>query len=107
MQKFVKVATLREIHENSGKRIVVNGIEIAIFKRANSLYALNNVCAHQHFSLLHEGALVELTVTCPMHGWTYDMCTGISTTGQGKVATYAVKTEGDDVLVEVPIEEGL
>ena len=105
MEKFIKVAMLNEIHENHGKYVVVNGIEIAIFKRNGSLYAINNVCAHQHFSMLHEGELKDLTVTCPMHGWTYDLQTGTSTTGQGKVATYPIKSEGEHILIAVPDEE--
>ncbi len=105
MKKFIKVASLKEIPEHCGKKVTVNDLEIAIFKRNGTLYAINNVCAHQHFSLLHEGELSELTVTCPMHGWRYDLQTGISTTGQGRVASYPVKSDGQDVLIELPVEE--
>jgi|ERR1041385_5292133 NAD(P)H-dependent nitrite reductase small subunit len=103
MPDYVKVASLKEIHENCGKLVRINDTDVAIFKRAGKLFAINNVCAHQHFSMLHQGILENLTVTCPMHGWTYDLQTGKSTTGQGKVATYNIKVEGEDILIEVPV----
>ena len=83
----------------------VNGEDIALFKRNGEYFAVNNVCAHQHFSMLHQGMLEECTITCPMHGWTYDLRTGKATTGQGRVATYNVRVQGQDVLIEVPFKD--
>ncbi len=98
---FVKAATISQLHEKRGKLVTINEVDIALFLRDGKIFALNNVCAHQHFSLLHQGAIEGLTVTCPMHGWTYDLTTGKSTTGQGRVPCYNVKVVGDDVLVEI------
>ena len=98
----VKVATIDQIREAKGFVVVVEGNEIALFKRNGELFALNNSCAHQHFSVLHQGKLDGCTVECPMHGWTYDLRTGMATTGQGRVATYAVTTKGNDVYIELP-----
>ncbi len=64
-------------------------------------YAIDNVCAHQHFAMLHQGILEDLTVTCPMHGWTFSLETGRATVGSGRVKTYAVKVVGDEVWVEL------
>ncbi|MBI1806489.1 MAG: Rieske 2Fe-2S domain-containing protein [Ignavibacteria bacterium] len=102
MSQFVKVASAPQIHENCGIVIHCNGLDIALFKRNGEYFAINNICAHQHFSMLHKGKLDGLTVECPMHGWIYDLQTGLSTTGQGKVARYRVRVDGDDVLVEIP-----
>jgi len=65
------------------------------------VYALNNVCAHQHFSVLHQGEICAKQVSCPMHGWTYSLDSGIATTGNGRVKTYPVKIQGSDVFVGV------
>lgn len=98
---FTKVASLDNLHERRGTLVTVNGKDIALFKHGSSVFAINNVCAHQHFSMLHEGLLDRFEVTCPMHGWKYDIRTGGSTTGQGKVTCYGVKVVGDDVFIEV------
>ena len=99
--RFLKVAKLSEIREDRGKLVQVGELAIALFTRNGELFALNNVCAHQHFSLLHQGMVEGCTVTCPMHGWTYDMRTGKATTGEGRVAVYNVKVQDSDVLIEV------
>ena len=99
---FRMVARVDDLHEQSGTLVTVDGEDIVLFKRGGGVYAINNVCAHQHFSMLHQGSVCDFEVTCPMHGWIYDMRTGDSTTGQGKVAAYAVKVVGREVFLELP-----
>jgi nitrite reductase/ring-hydroxylating ferredoxin subunit len=99
---FIKVTTIDQLHEKRGKLVTVDGEDVVIFKRANDLFAINNVCAHQHFSMLHQGSVEEYEVACPMHGWVYDMRTGKSITGQGRVSSYKVKVVGEDVFIEFP-----
>jgi len=41
-------------------------------------------------------------VTCPWHGWEYDVKTGISVNNpSARVATYPIVVEGADIKVEV------
>lgn len=100
--EFVKVARFSEIGERRSKRIKVEGEEIALWRVDGRIYAINNVCPHQHFSMLHQGALDGVFLTCPMHGWTFSLVDGTPRTGNGRARTYAVKVEGDDVYVEMP-----
>jgi len=99
---FVRVTRLSAIPEGRALKVTVGGIEIALWRVRGRLYAIGNVCSHQHFSELHHGTLAGLTVTCPMHGWTYSLETGVALTGSGRVPTYRVRTDGDDVYVEEP-----
>ena len=47
-----------------------------------------------------EGELEGTIVTCPWHGWTYDITTGVSPDDSDcAVERYDVKVEGDDVMV--------
>ncbi len=99
--EFVKVARIAEIPERGSKLIRVEDNDIALFKVEGKLYAINNVCAHQHFSALNKGTLSGLQVTCPMHGWTYSLETGKAVSGDGRVKTYEVKVEGENVYLQV------
>ena len=94
-----RVASLQDLKEKKGFLAKVSGEEIALFKIEGECFAIGNVCPHQHFSKLHEGELKGFTVTCPMHGWTYDLHTGISTNGSGKVKTYEVEIRRDEVFI--------
>jgi len=39
-------------------------------------------------------------VTCPLHGWEYDVRTGSNTINPAaRLSTFPVRIEGDDVLV--------
>lgn len=105
MSEFVKVANVAEVAEGRGKFIRVNDDEIALFKVGGRLYAINNVCPHQHISALHQGTLDGLKVTCPMHGWTYSLETGEAVGGSGRVQTYEVKVLGQNILVRIDREE--
>jgi 3-phenylpropionate/trans-cinnamate dioxygenase ferredoxin component len=98
---FKKLLTYSEIREKSAKSVSVGDIDIAIFKVEGKIYAMKNICPHQHFSHLQEGEIIDGAVSCPMHGWTFDLATGVSRTGQGKVTIYPVQIQGNDILVDI------
>ena len=49
--------------------------DIAVFNFDGKFYALSNVCAHKG-GPLNEGMFEKYLVTCPWHGWKYDVRTG-------------------------------
>jgi nitrite reductase/ring-hydroxylating ferredoxin subunit len=105
MIQYVKAAELAEFSNDRSKRVVINETELALFFIKGKFYAVQNECPHQHYSSLHEGILDGLELTCPMHGWTFDLSTGKATVGGGRLKRFAVKVEGNDVLVEAPGSE--
>ena len=99
---YVRVARFSDIAEGKSLRVKLGDEEVALWRVRGKLFAIGNVCAHQHFAELHRGILSGLTVACPMHGWTYSLETGIAVEGSGRVPTYAVKVEGDEVYIGRP-----
>jgi 3-phenylpropionate/trans-cinnamate dioxygenase ferredoxin component len=98
---FLKVATRAEIPEGTGKVVEAGGRQIALFNAEGKFYAIENTCKHRG-GPLGEGELYGTEVTCPWHGWSYDITTGANLDDPNiKVGCFAVKVEGDDVLVEV------
>jgi nitrite reductase (NADH) small subunit len=77
-------------------------VDIALFAVDDQVYAVRNDCPHQHFSMLHEGMLHGCELTCPMHGWRFDLRIGGATTGGGQLKRFQVRVLGDEVWVEVP-----
>lgn len=101
MSQFVKVAKKSEIPEDTGKKIEIQGQEIALFKKDGKICAIHSVCPHQG-GPLEEGGVHEGKVMCPWHGWEFDIVTGeCSFNDSIKVPTFKVKEEGDDVYVAV------
>lgn len=101
MGNFVKVAHTSEILTGQGKCVEVEGKRIAIFNVDGSYYAIDDVCPHQG-GPLGEGELDGTVVTCPWHGWEFDVTTGVNRDdSEVQQQQFAVKVEGDDILVEV------
>jgi len=98
---FTKVARVGEIQVGRSKKIMVGDFEIALWNAKGRIYAINNVCPHQHFSSLHEGTLEGICVTCPMHGWTFSLDTGKAISGGGRASVYSVEIRGDHVFVDI------
>ena len=99
MANFVKVAQTSEIPAGQGKCVEVEGRRLAIFNVDGSYYAIDDVCQHQG-GPLGEVELSGKIVTCPWHGWEYDVTNGINTFDTDlKQEQFQVKVDGNDILV--------
>ena len=98
---LVQVAKVADIPEGEGRIVDANGQEIALFHKNGKFFAINNTCPHQG-GPLGEGFLEDCVVTCPWHGWQFDVTSGESKMPPGmKIQTYAVEVKGDNVFVEI------
>lgn len=96
---FVKVATRSELLPGTGKLVLAHDKPIALFNANGEFYAVNYICPHMG-GPIGEGRLSGYVVACPWHGWTFDVRTGLPDhPGGHSISAYAVKLEGDDVLV--------
>jgi nitrite reductase/ring-hydroxylating ferredoxin subunit len=102
MEGFVKIARTSELYSTRGISVRIDDEEVALFQIGSEIVAVRNDCPHQHFSLLHQGSLRDFALTCPMHGWTFDLRTGAAISGGGNLKTYSVKVVGEDVWIERP-----
>jgi nitrite reductase (NADH) small subunit/3-phenylpropionate/trans-cinnamate dioxygenase ferredoxin subunit len=102
MPNFVKVATVSQVAPGAGMVASVNDKEVAVFNVDGTFYAIDNVCKHRG-GPLGEGELEGDTVTCPWHGWQYNVKNGVCLTKDGiKMDSYQVQVEGEDVKIALP-----
>ncbi|MFB6160581.1 MAG: Rieske (2Fe-2S) protein [Haloferacaceae archaeon] len=112
-----RVAAAAELDE-PGSRIIVDvaGQEVAVFNVGDDLHALPNFCPHQAAPLC-EGELTGRmvvgddgwsweyvkegeAVTCPWHGWKFDVTTGKNIKDEAvAVPHYEVEVADGDVYV--------
>lgn len=76
--QWVRVASSEDLAEGSAIEAVAGGKILAVFRADSELYALDGMCAHQGGPIA-EGAVEAGCVTCPWHGWQYELNTGIQT----------------------------
>lgn len=105
---FVRIAAAAEIPPGSGRAYPLGRYEIAVFNVAGEFYALENSCPHQGGPIA-DGWLEGPEVTCPWHGWCFDVRSGKMTLGDfARIGRFAVEVRGGDVYVDPePLPESL
>jgi nitrite reductase/ring-hydroxylating ferredoxin subunit len=99
---FVKVATVAEVPENSVLEVSIGEDFYAICNVDGTITALSGVCLHEG-GPLGQGNIAGGRLVCPWHGWEFDCRTGVNSYDSSEcVATYTVKVEGSDILLQVP-----
>lgn len=96
------VARLYELPPGRMRYVEVDGLPIALANVGGQIYAFSDSCRHEG-GPLSSGVLIDDTVTCPWHGWTYSVRTGkaiVPPIGI-RIATYPVRVDGQDVYVAV------
>jgi nitrite reductase/ring-hydroxylating ferredoxin subunit len=102
MPEFVRVAAENEIAPGTSREVELQGRVVALFNVAGKLCAIDGICPHAG-GPLGEGTLEGTVVTCPWHGWQFDVTTGRSPRNPACVQrSYEVKVEGGEILVAVP-----
>ena len=101
MSDPIKVAEVSDLNPGECKTVVAGDRELALFNVAGTLHCIDNVCPHRG-GPLGEGVLDGSVVTCPWHGWRFDVCTGVSPViPTAKVDKFEVVVEGNDVKVKL------
>lgn len=102
---FVRVGSRRDLAPGTARAAVVGRYEVAVFNVEGAFYALENVCPHQGGPLA-DGWLEGPVITCPWHGWCFDVRSGAMTLGDfARVPRFEVRCSGDDLFVATePLE---
>lgn len=101
---FVNVGPAVEFREGRGRRVRVEGVDVAVFRVDGRLFAIADGCPHMGASLA-DGVVVRGRVVCHWHGWTFDL-----RTGQGDerpwacAAVYEVRVDDGQLWLKPPPE---
>lgn len=102
MSNWIEVTQVTDVPVGTGKEFTVGGRVVALFNVDGTFHAIDGICAHAG-GPIGDGALQGCIVTCPWHGWQYDVSTGaMCLNEQIRLESFAVKLEGELVLVELP-----
>ncbi len=98
---WVEVCDISEMKEGFANiAMLANGERVAVYLQEGKLSAISNACAHQN-GPLGEGKVIRCLVTCPWHGFQYNVTDGRSPAPfTEKVPTYNIRLEGDVVKVD-------
>jgi nitrite reductase (NADH) small subunit len=99
---FIRIAGVSELPEpGRAAEFHVNQRMICVANLNGEYAALDNVCLHRG-GPLGQGVVEGEKIICPWHGWEFHARTGEVAHGDPvKLKTYAIRIEGDDVLMEL------
>ncbi|MBI5745995.1 MAG: nitrite reductase (NAD(P)H) small subunit [Nitrospirae bacterium] len=123
--KMIKAGKISDIPEGEGRVFRSGRNEIAVFRLAAEIQgssgqgsqgsripsnprilepssivvAIDNRCPH-HAGPLADGIVSGDLVICPLHGHKFNLKTGESTGDEGKIKTYPVFVDGEEVFME-------
>jgi nitrite reductase (NADH) small subunit len=94
---FERVGRVEDVPLYEGRVASVDGRRIAVFRLADGFVALDAACPHMGGPIA-DGIVGDSCVTCPLHGWRFDLRTGAPAGGgatAGVQAHEAVERGGE------------
>ena len=103
---WIDVAGVDEFSNTQAKEVLVGEYVIAVFRDGDSFYALDGLCAHQGGPVakgeLSQTDAGKTCVTCPWHGWQYELATGIQTVNRQPLQrTFRVRERSGRIEVQL------
>jgi nitrite reductase (NADH) small subunit len=96
-----RAAKVSEIPVGSIKEVLLAGKPVALANVGGTFYAINNTCLHRG-GPLGQGQLDGPVVTCPWHGWQFDVTTGKAVMNPSAgVACLRTEVQGDEIYVDL------
>lgn len=106
MELQLKLADKKDILP--GKGIVVrayDGTEVALFNLDGEIFALENICPHMG-GPLGDGDVDGETVTCPWHGWQFDIKNGDCQNMPGENAKrIEIEVIGEEIFLKQDVQD--
>jgi nitrite reductase (NADH) small subunit len=97
-----RIASVVDCPPGNSLEAVAGERVVALFNVSGEFFALDGVCPHQG-GPLSEGELSGCVVTCPWHGWQFDVRTGQHQFSRSVVQPrFETKIEDGSVWADIP-----
>ena len=99
--QLLRVGRCDDVPLLEGRSVHIAGHRIAVFRTEAGWRALAAACPHEGGPLA-DGIVAESCVTCPLHGWRFDLDSGQAVNADASVAVYEVTERDGELWVELP-----
>jgi len=101
MANWIRVARSVDCPPGAALEAVAGERILALFNVAGTIHAIDGICPHQG-GPLGQGMLEGCIVTCPWHGWQFDVTTGQNQLNPRIVQDcFDARVEGEWILVNL------
>lgn len=96
-----QLCDVTEVPDGTSREFLIAGRVIALFHSQQQWFALDGMCAHQGGPIA-QGQLSGKCITCPWHGWQYDVSNGTNLlTGKQMLDSFPVEQRDQQVWVQL------
>jgi len=101
-RQWTRITTTENVPPLEGRSVTIGGVDLAIFNLGDRFAAIENQCPHKGGPLC-DGIVSGTEVVCPLHGWRFDLNTGLAVRASlpACVTTFPTRVENGIVLVDV------
>jgi nitrite reductase (NADH) small subunit len=102
MTGYTRVGRSADIPLLEGRSVAVAGRRVAVFRLPEGFVALDSVCPHSG-GPLSDGIVADNCVSCPLHGWRFDLRSGAPTGGGATsgVTAHTVRERDGELYVRL------
>jgi len=101
VSSLTRIGRASDVPLLEGRSVIVDGRRIAVFHTADGWRALAGVCPHEGGPLA-DGIVAKRCVTCPLHGWRFDLDTGVAVNADARVASYEIVERRGELWLRLP-----
>ncbi len=100
---WISAGLLTEIPEGAVRSIILGGEKVLLSRNGATVTCFQNACAHLGFPI-HDGDVENGIITCPHHGFQYDLSSGECLTApEVSLQSHAVRVIGPRVEVRISV----
>lgn len=102
---YTIVARVEEFPEGQSRIVEHAGRFVAVFRANGEFFAVENECPHVGAPLA-SGSVDDCVVTCPLHGWSFDLRDGapVSAPPSATLTCFAVSIVDDEVRIAAHVK---
>ena len=97
---MIRIGRASDVPMLEGRSVLVGGRRIAVFRTPEGFRALDHACPHAGGPLA-DGIVADRCVTCPLHGWRFDLATGHAQNADASVAVHDVVERDGELWLQV------
>ena len=95
------IGKIAEVPPGNKKLVSINELEVVLINDWGRIFACENYCPHQGSPMLG-GIVKNGVISCPRHGWHYNLTSGICEDHPGTVLqVYQIEVVGDDIMIDL------
>jgi nitrite reductase/ring-hydroxylating ferredoxin subunit len=98
---FEYLCEVNILKDSIGQRFYINDVDVAVFKVGEKIFAVSNICPHQHAPQIYEGFIENECVVCPLHGWIFRLDNGNLFGGSKGLDVFETKIIDGKIFIKV------